>query len=149
MERLKPILVGKYSTSEEVLREMQLRGSRMSEAAVRAIQETTPTAAKIEVAKVSARSLGMPDGASRTQIYKVAFDQGLRLIPQEAVAEIHLEYLDQPTREWLTVATDPFITKEGLLLLAIEYHIDSPWIITLPGDPEHVWGEDDIWLFME
>jgi hypothetical protein len=119
MKPLKSVSVGKYFMPEEILRDLDLRGSRMSVAAVEAIHETTSMAAKIDLAKVSAKSLGMPEGASRKQIYNVALNQGLRLIPQEAVAEIRLAYLDQPEGEWFTVATDPFTTKEGLLLLAI------------------------------
>ncbi len=72
--------------------------------------ETTEVEREIEVAFVHCYDLGLVGEPYGVDIRKAAKKRGLELLPAEAGPHLRLQYMDQPSEEYLTVAMEPIQT---------------------------------------
>lgn len=72
----------------------------------------------LELVKVRVEELGFAKSTTYSQICDRATELGLNICPCEAVPQLRLQYLYQPSHEWIVVATEPLITSGGYLILS-------------------------------
>jgi hypothetical protein len=69
---------------------------------------------EIDLVIRSVGRLGFKEGAKLEQIYARAKQFGLDLCPAEVGPQLRLQYKDQPTDEWLTIAMEPVTNLEPI-----------------------------------
>lgn len=69
---------------------------------------------EVDLAVVSAADLGSgAEGMSRAEIYRRAAQLGLGLCSAEVALQLRLQYANQPLGEFLQIAMEPVLTKNG------------------------------------
>ncbi len=58
---------------------------------------------QLNLARITVKSLGFPNGATTDEIYKKAEELGLELCPAEVGPQLRLQYLDQPNGEYIFI----------------------------------------------
>lgn len=75
----------------------------------------------VDLVRVSVEELGFQEGALYVQICARALELGLHLCPTDVGPQLRLQYKDQSTNEWISVATETISDSWGLP------HIFSIW----------------------
>ncbi|GGB58354.1 hypothetical protein GCM10011409_39800 [Lentibacillus populi] len=87
-------------TKSQLIQKMQQHSILMNEFGERLFAEANfTTSAKtytLNTIELTVRDLGLPEGATTTQLFKRANDLGLELCPLELGPNLRLRYLDQP-----------------------------------------------------
>jgi hypothetical protein len=68
---------------------------------------------KLKLVIRSVLELGFKKGANLEQIYARAKQLGLDICPAEVGPQLRLQYIYQPGDEWLVIAMEPIIEKDG------------------------------------
>lgn len=118
---------------------------------------------RVTIVELSVGNLGFPDGAVIDDIFESAIRLGLRLCPLELGPHLRLEYTDQPEGHRgkpileyqapygsVTIASEALTGDDdfprGFYLRRIE---DVFWLRGYRSGTDHVWSEDDRFIFLE
>lgn len=106
------------------------------------------SARRLETVELTARRMGFPEGATTAQLFQRAVDTGLSLCPLELGPFLRLQYLDQPERFWITIASrklseDPGFPN-GFYLRRLA---DGLWLRGYIASDDHVWDAEDHFVF--
>lgn len=110
---------------------------------------------KVKLARISVADLGFQKIASIEEIYNSAFRHHLQLCVAEVALWLRLNYLDQPTKETLHIATIPFETRGRMRrgcspvvkkVLCLE-RIGRLLLNSSLGHPSGYWNPSKIWIF--
>lgn len=105
--------------------------------------------AEVELVVLSVAELNFMSAASRKNIYLRAKERGLHLCPHEVGPQLRLQYIDQPKDEFLLVAMDPIIDKNGYHgIFCIEHNDDHQHLHAENGDPSIFWDSNQKFIFM-
>ncbi len=88
---------------------------------------------QIELIRLKVRDLGFKNGATTDEIYRKAQEFGLELCPAEVGPNLRLQYMNQPSGEWLYVAMKQILDRDG-----------GPSVFMLVRDGDGLWL-DDFW----
>jgi hypothetical protein len=102
---------------------------------------------KLDLVRVSVGDMGFSHGVYRKDIYRRAFELGLRLCPQETVVSLRVEYLDQPVNENLMIASEPVMGSGSYDLLFNLSDYGHLAVACQNGMPNGFWLPKDEWVF--
>ena len=68
---------------------------------------------QLNLARITVKSLGFPNGATTDEIYKKAEELGLELCPAEVGPQLRLQYLDQPNGEYIFIGMKQISDSDG------------------------------------
>ncbi len=104
----------------------------------------------LDLVRLNGRELGFPNGATRPRIYSRAKALGLELCPQEVGLSLRLHYKEQPTRETLEIAMEPFkMHRHGEYVFELCIRPEGP---DLGGGASHSrfpWPPSIYWVFVK
>jgi hypothetical protein len=106
-----------------------------------------PSEVELDLAIVTVADLGFEEGATREDIYRVAEDLGLQVLPPDVGPQLRLQYAEQPRGEWLLIGMKPITTTVGPVIFFIGNDDDGCWLSTRCGRPDSFWLPDRRWVF--
>jgi hypothetical protein len=114
----KTVALGTYANARELREALRVAqcgiGDLAGEFLYRPAFKVSRTRMDVDLVVRSVAALGFgANGASLADIYTRARALGLELCPDEAAAELRLQYLDQPVGELLHIAMEPAVTAVG------------------------------------
>lgn len=92
--------------------------------------------------------LGFKDGATFREIVEEAALHGLLRCPWEIALYIRLKY-QQPDKEWLRLAMEPYQSPSGVSILAIVHSSSGLKLDLHNGDPDQYWKPKEEFIFMD
>jgi hypothetical protein len=137
------IIVGTYSSYEEVKAVLEIQGNKISWWASDILTETPLTLDKkvLELVKISIKELTGKDRATLAEICQAAKESGLKLCSAEVGLYLRVQYQNQPYGELLIVAMEPITGSGGSLDVFIVAHdLDGRWLDTYCGNPRSILG---------
>lgn len=150
-ESFKIIEIGTYKDVRSLRKALEESGARIGDWAGDILNKTKLSKSKqsLDLVVLSVKELGFPQGAQLKDIYEAAKSQGLDLCPAEAGPQLRLQYLDQPSGEWLVIAMEPIKDSDGDLDLFDVKHFDSDrWLRACRGRPGNHWLADFRFVFV-
>ncbi len=109
--------------------------------------EITAVKAEIELVNISLLELGFRNGAILAQIYAVASEFGLALVPSEVGPQLLLNYPDQPLGESLIIGMEPMLDNEDDPRLFRIVRDSAQRLTTCEGCYTRHWQAKDRWVF--
>lgn len=148
----KTIKVGTgLKTADDFCRALEAAGYRAGDWTKYILGKPAFTAAsvvtEVDLVVLSVAELGLPEGATRVEIYERAKERGLALCPAEVGPQLRRQYPDQPIGEWLIVAMEPIAGPAGLGAFEVVHSSDGRWLGTSCGDPVSRWRAGSRFVF--
>lgn len=149
----KVILVGTYTTVDELAATLLAAGFRIGSWANDVLRDPHFTLAKekqeVRLARVTPHDLGFPQGAYRKDIYATALSRGLLLCSPEIGPYLRLAYGDQSRLESLQIGMEP---QKDSLGHESEFRVvhGADGFLWLVGDhrhPDDFWKENEPFIF--
>nr|WP_188634367.1 helicase [Lentibacillus kapialis] len=154
-------------TKSQLFQKMQQHSIMMNELGKKLFADdrftTTDKTYSLKTVELTVRDLGLPEGATTSQLFTRAMQLDLALCPLELGPYLRLEYRDQPegylekpARKYqapygsITIAsgtlTDDVEFPKGFYLRRIN---DVLWLRGYVADDKYVWGPDDHFVFIK
>ena len=147
----KTIKIGIYKDLESLKDALLQNGFRIGDWANDILEKTELSSEKksIDLVKISVEELGLTKGAYKKDIYKKAFELGLKLCPPEIGPHLRLQYNNQEKLESLQIAMEPISDSTGHFS---EFRIvHSPdgylWLVGDHKHPDNFWKSDEFFVF--
>lgn len=139
-------------TAKEFQKAIKKAGSKISDSgnAILGHKDFTVSSEEtaIDLVKVTARDLGFNQGATRSEIYAMARQLGLEILPPEAGPALRLAYQDQPMDEWIAIGMEPIINTQCMLtLFGVGRDGDVLLLDSHLGFSDALWDPDRAWVF--
>jgi hypothetical protein len=138
----KIIEIGTHKDMKSLRKALEESGARIGDWASNILNKTKLSKSKqsLDLVVLSVKELGFPQGAELKYIYEAAKNLGLDLCPAEVGPQLHLQYPDQPSGEWLVIAMEPIKDSDGdLRLFLVERHGGDRWLLACHGIPGYHW----------
>ncbi len=167
--RQKAIRIG-GKTADELFAEMLAGGIRSGEGAPDIMKrkdfrlppgdhsfQTSEAVSWIAVALVDGYDLGIVGEPYGADVRKAAKKRGFHLLPAEAGPHLRLQYMDQPSDEYLIVAMKPILTYRDYLHAPNSFLIRTPVSSDLGAEPRpyfegvncnYKWLASFVWAFL-
>jgi hypothetical protein len=115
----KTVSLGSFASPRALFNALDTAGIHIGDTAEEVLHRSGFTVGKVktrvQLVILSAADLGSGEPVSLAAFYARARKLGYELCPPEAVAQLRLQYRDQPVGEFLNVAMEPIATFEGQL----------------------------------
>ena len=91
---------------------------------------------EVDLVNIAVEDLGLAKGAVYKDICIRALEQGLQLCPPEVGPQLRLQYVHQPSEEWLRVAMKAIADSGGdLRIFAVGHGRGELWLDSVDGRP--------------
>jgi len=150
-EIFKIIEIGTHKDVKSLRKALEESGARIGNWGGDILNKTKLSKSKqsLDLVVLSVKELGFPQGAELKDIYEAAGNQGLDLCPAEVGPQLRLQYLDQPSGEWLIIAMEPISDSDGdLSLFFVGLSDDGRWLGACCGSPDYHWGAGYRFVFV-
>lgn len=98
---------------------------------------------KIDLVRLTIRSLGFPNGATVQQIFDKALSLGLEFCPPEVGPYYRLQHKNQPMNEWIRIGMKPIFDRgRGPYVFGVYRGGGDAWLGRYWADPSYGWDAD-------
>lgn len=110
------------------------------------------TERKVNLVRVTDIDLGLSKESPPKVVYKRAIELGLELCPYEVGPQLRMQYGNQPTNEWLLIATDKIVTGQfSVGVFVVGRSPESSWLAD--SDMADIWNHASryvkYWVFVK
>lgn len=146
----KTVKLGTCKTPDEYRKALKKAGRRIGDWGDDILGRITCSKEEVDLDLVvlSVGDLGFNDGARYADICAKAQELGLKLCPAEVGPALRLQYGDQPKDEWLRIAMEAMVDRDGGLgIFDVDRGAGGLWLDGNCGRPDFVWSADDRFVF--
>lgn len=147
----KTITLGAYKDTAAYCAALEAARCRVSDYAreilkkISIAQSETP----VDLARLTVRELGFPEGATTEQAYAAALTRGLTKCPAEVGPALRLAYMDQPFGELIRVGMEPIVGSDGNLnVFRVVRGSGGRWLRASWAGPTGRWSPEVVWVFL-